>query len=45
MSRVLTTGGAVTVDWIRMSPYGSPCSFESRLFDAGGSFLRRKRIA
>ena len=25
----------VSVDWLRMTPYASPCSFESRVFDAG----------
>jgi hypothetical protein len=31
-----TVGGpAVTVDWLRMSDYGSPCAFESRIFDGG----------
>ncbi|MBN8655678.1 MAG: DUF4082 domain-containing protein, partial [Anaerolineae bacterium] len=28
-------GTAAIVDWIRMSPYGTPCAFESRIFDAG----------
>ncbi len=28
-------GGQVAVDWMRMSPYSMPCSFESRIFDAG----------
>jgi VCBS repeat-containing protein len=25
----------LTIDWMRMSPYASPCTFESRIFDAG----------
>ncbi|MBN2389862.1 MAG: DUF4082 domain-containing protein [Anaerolineae bacterium] len=29
-------GSAVSVDWMRMSPYATPCTFESRIFDAGG---------
>ena len=30
-------GGAVlTVDWLRMSPHGSPGTFDSRVFDGGG---------
>ncbi|GJQ35093.1 MAG: hypothetical protein JETCAE01_11030 [Anaerolineaceae bacterium] len=28
-------GTAAIVDWIRMSPFGTPCAFESRIFDAG----------
>ncbi|MFN8381824.1 MAG: sortase [Anaerolineales bacterium] len=28
-------GQAAIVDWMRLSPYGSPCAFESRVFDAG----------
>jgi hypothetical protein len=31
------TGGAnPTVDWLRVSPYSSPCVFTSRVLDAGG---------
>jgi len=26
---------ALTIDWLRMSPYTSPCTFTSRVFDAG----------
>ena len=29
-------GGAVTVDWMRLSPYAASGSFTSRIFDAGG---------
>ena len=30
-------GTSLTVDWIRMSPpFASPCTFTSRVFDAGG---------
>jgi hypothetical protein len=25
----------LTIDWLRMSPYTSPCTFDSRVFDAG----------
>ena len=28
-------GATLTVDWLRVMPYASPCSFESRVFDAG----------
>ncbi len=28
-------GGTVTVDWVRMSPYASPGTFTSRVFDGG----------
>ncbi|MCB9113237.1 MAG: DUF4082 domain-containing protein, partial [Anaerolineales bacterium] len=28
-------GTAAIVDWIRMSPFGTPCALESRIFDAG----------
>jgi VCBS repeat-containing protein len=28
-------GPVVVVDWIRLSPYNSPCAFVSRTFDAG----------
>jgi hypothetical protein len=32
------TGGAnLTVDWLRVSPYTSPCVFLSRVLDAGGT--------
>jgi hypothetical protein len=27
----------LTVDWMRMSPYAGPCTFESRVFDAGAT--------
>jgi Purple acid Phosphatase, N-terminal domain len=30
-------GGAVTVDWVHMSPYASSGTFTSRVFDAGGN--------
>jgi hypothetical protein len=30
-------GTTLVVDWLRMSPYASPCEFVSRSFDAGGS--------
>lgn len=30
-------GTPVTVDWLRMSPYASPCTFTSRIFDAGAA--------
>ena len=33
-----TLGGAsLTVDWLRVTPFASPCTFESRVFDAGQS--------
>ena len=35
ISDLNVNGGQVTVDWVRMSPYGTPCSLESRIFDAG----------
>jgi hypothetical protein len=28
---------ALSVDWLRMTPYGSPCQFESRIFDGGNA--------
>jgi hypothetical protein len=28
-------GASVSVDWLHMSPYSSPCSLTSRVFDAG----------
>src|SRR5258706_708655 len=28
-------GQAVTVDWMHFTPYSSPCTFTSRIFDAG----------
>jgi hypothetical protein len=28
-------GSNLTVDWVQMTPYVSPCSFTSRVFDAG----------
>ncbi|MCC6457395.1 MAG: DUF4082 domain-containing protein [Caldilineaceae bacterium] len=28
-------GGNVSVEWVRVSPYATACSFESRIFDAG----------
>lgn len=31
----LNAGSDLLVDWIRMTPYGSPCAFQSRVFDAG----------
>jgi hypothetical protein len=34
-SEYFASGGALSVDWMRMSPYGSSCAFESRVFDAG----------
>ncbi|MDX1995676.1 MAG: malectin domain-containing carbohydrate-binding protein, partial [bacterium] len=30
-----TDGSAITVDWLRMTPYASPCTFVSRVLDAG----------
>jgi hypothetical protein len=30
-------GSTVIVDWIRMSPYASPATFNSRVFDAGSA--------
>jgi large repetitive protein len=30
-------GGAVTVDWLRLSPYLTPATFLSRVFDAGAT--------
>ena len=32
-----TGGTAVTVDWMRLTPYSSPCAFESRVLDAGST--------
>ncbi|HET7486306.1 MAG TPA: DUF4082 domain-containing protein [Acidimicrobiales bacterium] len=32
-----TGGGAVTVDWMRMTPYATTGTFTSRVLDAGGS--------
>ena len=29
-----TTSPAISVDWMRMSPYATPCTFESQVFDA-----------
>ncbi len=37
ISDLNVNGGQVTVDWMRMSPYGTPCSLESRIFNAGSS--------
>lgn len=34
-SDYLKTGNALTVDWVRLTPYVSPCAFESRVLDAG----------
>lgn len=28
-------GSVLSVDWMRMTPYASPCTFTSRVFDAG----------
>lgn len=34
----LNTGStALVVDWMRMTPYTSPCTFQSRVFDAGSA--------
>ena len=30
-----TGGGTLTVDWVRATPYVSPCTFTSRVIDAG----------
>ncbi len=30
-------GATLAVDWLRMTPYGSPGSFTSRVFDGGGA--------
>jgi hypothetical protein len=30
-----TGGGTLAVDWVRVTPYLSPCTFTSRVFDAG----------
>ena len=32
-----TGGGGLSVDWMRMTPYASPGTFESRLFDAAAT--------
>ena len=31
----LLPGIDLVVDWMRLGPYGSPCAFQSRVFDAG----------
>lgn len=28
-------GAAISVNWMRMTPYASPCSYDSKVFDAG----------
>ena len=30
-----TGGGSLSVDWVRVTPYVSPCTFTSRVIDAG----------
>ena len=30
-----TGGGSLSVDWVRVTPYVSPCTFASRVIDAG----------
>jgi hypothetical protein len=37
ISDLTPTGGAVVVDWLRMTPYAASGTFLSRLFDAGSS--------
>jgi hypothetical protein len=32
-----TGGPVVSVNWLRMSPYATPCTFDSRVFDAGST--------
>jgi hypothetical protein len=34
-SEYYAAGGGLSVDWMRMSPFASPCAFESRIMDAG----------
>jgi hypothetical protein len=36
-SDLSTGGGVLSVDWIRASPYITPCAFTSRVFDAGAA--------
>ncbi|MCB9316491.1 MAG: DUF4082 domain-containing protein [Lewinellaceae bacterium] len=31
------TGTAVSVDWLRMTDYSSPCTYDSKVFDAGST--------
>ncbi len=33
----INVGPSLSLDWLRMSPFSTPGSFESRVFDAGGS--------
>jgi hypothetical protein len=35
VSDVNTDGTGVSVDWLLMTPYSSPCNFQSAVFDAG----------
>ena len=32
-------GGTLSVDWLRMTPYTSPSTFQSRVFDAGSAAI------
>jgi hypothetical protein len=37
LSDFTNNGVRLTVDWLRMTPYASPCTFESRVFDGGNN--------
>jgi hypothetical protein len=45
MADSAVAGGALTVDWVRMSPYAAKGSFVSRVFDAGATVDWKRLVA